>query len=162
MRARLIGFLVLSSLVVRQADAQAVSAQPAVGDHLVVEMSEELARAYADRVGLSKKTPPGMSISTTDTVEQRLANGTYRIGHQMPVKSSGMPRLLTLTAVVDPAQISAETIAANTPVYASPAAHQAGGPSMTTKFDQANFRLKLSDLKDVKLQTWELVDEIGQ
>ncbi len=75
-----------------------------VGDHLVIQMTGDLAVEYAKRTGsINKdKVPPGLEISTTATIAQKLENGRIRVEHTLHIVRDGEPvRLVTLTATVD-------------------------------------------------------------
>ncbi|MGD9636099.1 MAG: hypothetical protein AB7G28_17760 [Pirellulales bacterium] len=163
MKSRALIILAVGTLLlVGPTQAQSADALPAVGDHLFIDLTGKLAQEYVKRMDVPSGPLPGLSISTTATIEQRLTDGKYRISHHTRANSAGRPRLITLTAVVDPSQITTAITPANTLVYASPAVQQAGGTPALTKSDQNSFRVELSSLKGVKLQTWELVEEVGE
>jgi hypothetical protein len=69
--------------------------------------------------------------------------------------------LITLTGIVDPKRIKFHVVPKNTPVYSSPKDEQNGVKPELTPKDHNEYRLDLSDLKGLKLQTWELKEEIG-
>lgn len=159
--SNVLGVLILCQLIANHAVGQITDAKPNVGDQLFIELTDKLAQEYSSRLGVRLPPDPGLTVQSSATVEQQLKDGQLRISHHSPVKSAGKPRMLTLTAVVDPKQITVDLTPANTQVYASPALHQSGAAPAPLESDSAVFRLKLSDLKGVKLQVWEAIDEIG-
>ena len=141
-------------------------ATPKVGDNVVVEMTGEFAKEYGIRAGMDKRTvlnAKGLSIETTATVEQRLADGGYRIEHRAPIENGkGKPRMVTLTAIVEPEQIKSAITPANTAIYASPDDAKKGGKPFVTKKDETSLRIELSTFREAKLRTWEMIDEAGK
>ena len=135
-----------------------------VGDHLVIRMTGDLAREYAQRTGSlgETKAPAGLEIETHATIAQTLDNGRIRIEHSSHIKhDSKQDRLVTLTATVDRTKLTTNATRKGTPVYASPAAHRNGTKPRLTTEDTKMLRLQLSELKGLKLRTWTLAEEIG-
>jgi hypothetical protein len=135
-----------------------------VGDHLFIQMTGELAKEYSRRTTSQKKMEKldGIQISTSAMVSQQLEDGRYRIEHTSHIVTNNKsPRLITLTAIIDSANVKQDVVLKNTPVYGSPADHQKGVKPTLTQNDSPIYRLELSDLKSVKLQTWELAEENG-
>jgi len=165
MTSRIFAVLLVATVVGNGPLLAKESSSAKVGDHLFVQLTGDLAIKYAQYCGILQKNeaPAGLDVQTTATVAQTLENGRIRIEHWAPIKRDGkQDRLLTLTATVDPANITTDVTRKGTPVYASPAAHKNGAkPSLTTE-DADVLRLQLSGLKGVKLRTWTLADEIGE
>ncbi|MBC8872776.1 MAG: hypothetical protein H8E44_25365 [Planctomycetes bacterium] len=135
------------------------------GDHIVIRMTGDLARAYARRIDPSRQNevPAGVQISTTATVAQKIGDGRVRIEHFSHIKRNGnVTRLVSLTATVDVTKIVTDVTPENTPVYRSPADHGNGVKPTLTRRDQKTCRLELSELKGLKLRTWTLAEEIGE
>jgi hypothetical protein len=131
-----------------------------IGGHLAVRMTGDLAKEFAQRTGLLGKNdaPDGLQIETIATIEQQLDDGRVRIEHSSHVNREGKTsRLVTLTGTVDPTAITTDITPKGTSVYASPRAK----PVLTTE-ETKMLRLKLSDLKGLKLRTWTLFEEIGE
>ena len=153
-------FLVQGNLL----DAKEVSPDLNAGDVLLLDLRGNLAREYARRSSSpDSANQGGLQISTSATVVQKLNDGRLRIEHSTPVwRGNKADRLLTLTATIDPKDLRAEVIPTNTPTYASPAEHKKGAkPALTTK-ETTSFCLPLSELKEVKLRTWTLAEEVGE
>jgi hypothetical protein len=84
------------------------------------------------------------------------------IDHSTPIDLDKKPqRLLTLTVIVDVTRFVTNVVPKNTPVYDSPADHRNGVTPILLQNEQRTNVLELSDLKGLKLRTWELTDEIG-
>jgi hypothetical protein len=136
-----------------------------VGDLVVVKMTGDAAKEYATRRGIPKQgnvDARGVTISTMATIAQFRPDGKYRIECSTPVeKDKNPPRMLTLTAIVDAKQLKSEVTPKNTPVYASPAEAQNGKRPTLTTTEGKLLHVELSDLRSAKLQTWALVDEVG-
>ncbi len=135
-----------------------------VGDLLEVRMTGELAEQYARCIGglQDNKAPRGLEIETSAMVAQKLDDGRIRLEHSSPIRrGENQDRLLTMTAIVDPAKVKTDITPKGTPVYPSPNAAKNGTKPTTTTFDVKTLRLQLSDLKGVKLRTWALAEEIG-
>ena len=97
-----------------------------VGDLLVVNMTGDVAKEYAMRTGMPKQEKPGrwkdINFNDSNRLAQYRADGKYRIECSSTVANKeNPPRMLMLTAIVDPKQFKSETTPKNTPVYASPA-----------------------------------------
>ena len=135
-----------------------------VGGHLVIRMTGDLAKEYTRRTSARKSDADsaGLEIHTTATVVQNLDDGRIRIEHSSPIRiDNKTSRLITLTGIVDPKRVKCIVVPKNTPVYSSPKDAQDGvKPGLTPK-DYNEYRLDLPDLKGLKLQTWELKEEIG-
>ena len=135
------------------------NAPPAkVGGHLIIEMTGELAKEYSRRSrGIDRPVSDAVHVSTSATIAQKRPDGKFRIEHSSPINRDGQPpRLITLTAFVDPAAIKSTVTPAGTLVSANP-----GAPGVATTVETKGQRLQLSDLKNVKLRTWTLAEEIG-
>lgn len=128
--------------------------------HLSIEMTGELAKEYARRTGApnGNELPDGLQIQISGTLAQQLDNGQLRIEHTSHlIREDGLTRLVTLTATVDPQEITTHVTPKGTAVSASPIAE-----SVPTTEETKTRRLKLSSLKNVKLRTWTLSEEIGE
>jgi hypothetical protein len=139
--------------------AQQNDATAKVGDHLFIQMTGDLAKEYAQRSGSLRinEVPDGLQIETSATIAQKLNDGRIRIEHTSHLnREGGTTRLVTLTATVDPTNITTDVTPKGTPVFASP-----GAKGKRTTEDTKTLRLKLSDLKGLKLRTWTLSEEIG-
>lgn len=142
-------------------------ATPKVGDSLGVKMTGELAKEYATRSGLYKpgsiRNANGFRFETLATVAQRLPDGSYRIEHSMIYENGGSkPRMMTLRVIVQPTQIKSMVTPAKTALYSSPGDVKKGiKPFVTTK-DHTGFYIELSNLREAKLRTWEMVEEVGE
>ncbi len=157
----ILGFLAVAGNAL---SAQENSSNVNVGDHLVIQMTGDLAKEYARRTDLLRQneSPTGLQISTTAIVAQELDDGRFRIEHSSHITRDGNPaRLVTLTAIVDSTKIATHVTPANTPVYRSPADHKKGVKPTLTRKESKTLRLKLSDLKGLKLRSWTLAEEIG-
>lgn len=131
-----------------------------VGDLIAIKMTGELAKEYARRTGSleANEIPDGLEIETMATIAQQFDDGRIRIEHSSQIKTKGKAiRLVTLTATVDSSKVATDVTPKGTPISASPGAK----PSLTTA-DTKTLRLKLSDLKGLKLRTWMLSEEIGE
>jgi hypothetical protein len=152
--AALIIVVMGNELLAQQNDATA-----RVGDVILIKMTGDVARDYARRIGSLPEIAErnGLEIQTTAMIAQQLDGGRFRIEHYANVNHEGKTvRLVTLTGIVDPAKITSAVTAKGTSVSASPQAK----PVLITE-DMKTFRLELSDLKEVKLRTWTMVEEIG-
>jgi hypothetical protein len=130
-----------------------------VGQHLVLQMTGDLAVEYAKCTGSINKdnVPPGLEIETTATIVQQLEDGLIRVEHTSHIVRDGEPdRLVTLTSTVDSTKLTTDVTPKGTEVYASPGAK----PTRTTTETQT-LRLSLSDLQALKLRTWTLAEELG-
>lgn len=139
--------------------AQQSHATAKVGDHLAIRMTGDLAKEYAQRTGSLRgnQAPTGFQIEISATIAQHLTDGRIRIEHTSHInRDGGTTRLVALTATVDPTKITKDITPKGAPVYASPGAE----PKLTTEITKT-LRLKLSDLKGLKLRTWTLSEEIG-
>jgi hypothetical protein len=65
--------------------------------------------------------------------------------------------LVTLSATVDPSAITSRVTPKGSLVSSHP-----GAPAVASTAETKSPLLKLSDLKNVKLRTWTLTDEIGE
>lgn len=134
---------------------------PTVGDQIFVTMTGDVAKEYHRLTSSEKDQQPksGLSIGTSATIAQELKGGRYRIEHVSPIQAKGKPpRLVTFSTVIDASQLKTETTPKNTPVYSSPADT---GPATVTQQEQKSLRLDLSELKDVKLRSWKLDEEVA-
>ena len=159
MNLRLLAALALCLGIGNGLFAQQNDASAKVGDQLAIQMTGDLAKEYAKRVGSLRgnEAPGGLEIETSATIAQHLNDGRIRIEHTSHVnRDGGTTRLVTLTATVDPAKITTGLTPKGTPVRVSPNAE----PKPTTKVAKT-LRLKLTDLKGLKLRTWTLSEEIG-
>lgn len=130
-----------------------------VGEHIVIQMTGDLAVEYAKCTGsISKdKVPPGLEISTTATIAQKLKDGRIRVEHTSHIVRTGEPlRLVTLTGIVDSTELTTDITPKGTEVFASPGAK----PTLKTT-ETHTLRLTLSDLKGLKLRTWTLAEELA-
>ena len=153
----------LCALATTYTHAQQPQRRPTVGDHVILELTGDLAQKYVAAIGVPRpQRTSGLSIQTVATITQQRPDGKFRIEHSTPIHSDAKPKLLTLTIFVAPTEVTTDVVPANTAVYASPAVHQAGNPPATTKTEQTTFQLKMSDLNSAKLRTWALVDEQGK
>jgi hypothetical protein len=135
-----------------------------VGDHVVIQMTGDLAAEYGKCIGTIKKdqVPPGLEISTTATIAQKLRDGRVRIEHTSHIIRDREPvRLVTLTATVDSTKLTTDVTPKGTAVYASPADHKNGSKSTLTTTETRTLRLTLSDLEGLKLRMWTLAEELG-
>jgi hypothetical protein len=136
-----------------------------VGEPVVVDMTGDLAREYATRTGMPKQENLDLgrvSISLMATIAQYRPDGKYRVEYSLPVAKDKKPaRMLTLTSIVDPKQFKTDIAPKNTPVYSSPADIKNGKQPYLTETEEKLLRVELSDLRNTKLQTWALVDEVG-
>jgi len=126
MLLRTISALTLVVVVGNAASAQDKTLSVNVGDHLVIQMTGDLAKEYARRTGSLKwnEAPAGLQISTSATVAQKRDDGRFRIEHFSHINRVGnLARLVTLTAIVDSTKIASDVTPTNTPVYRSPANH---------------------------------------
>lgn len=142
-----------SSLIAQQ------NASTNVGDHLMIQMTGDLAVEYAKRTGsINKdKVPPGLHISISATIAQKLKDGRLRVEHTSHIVRADEPfQLVTLTGIVDSATLTTDIRPKGTEVSTSPDAK----PTLTTAETQT-LRLTLSDLKGLKLRTWTLAEELG-
>jgi hypothetical protein len=159
--------LVIIVLIFSSGDLSAQEKHTAarVGELVVLKMSGKAAEEYATRSGMPKKGNldlSRLSISTTGTIAQHRADGKYRIECSSAVENSkNTPRMLTLTAIVDPTQLKSEITPKATAVYASPADAKSGKPPKLTESAGKLLHVEFSDLENIKLRTWALVDEVG-
>ena len=140
------------------------NAPAAVGDHVVIQMTGELAAEYGKRVGAIKKdqVPAGLEISMTATIAQKLDGGRIRIEHTSHIVRDREPiRLVTFTTTVDSTKLTTGITPKGTAVYASPAGHKNGTKPTLTAAETKTLRVTLSDLKGLKLRTWTLAEELG-
>ncbi len=145
-------------------DAQEPKTSFKVGDQLTIRMTGELAKEYAKRNGFrtTNDQQQNILIETPATISQKLGDRHFMIEHSSPIELDKKPqRLLTLTVIVDATRFVTNVIPKNTPVYDSPADHQKGVTPNLLQYEQRTNLLELSDLKGIKLRTWELMDEIG-
>jgi hypothetical protein len=163
MLVRTIATLAVLALLGNSLTAQEHTTSLCVGDHLVIEMTGDVAKEYARRCGdASSASLEGLHISTTATIAQKLDDGRIRIEHFSNIKREGnQARLVTLTGTVESAKITIDVTPKGTPVYASPIDQKNHKkPTLTTQ-DTQTPRLQLSNLKGLKLRTWTLAEETG-
>lgn len=132
-----------------------------VGDRVAIQMTDDLAVEYAKRTGLTGRhpAPSGLEIETSALIAQHLSDGRVRIEHTSRlIRDKGTTRLVTLEATVDRTMITMHVTPKGTPAHASPG----GVQTKPTTEDVRTLRLKLSDLKDVKLRAWMLSEELGE
>jgi hypothetical protein len=138
--------------------AQEVGQPAKVGGVVAIEITGDLAKEYARRSAMGAARTDGIQIQMTGTIAQKLADGRLRIEHTSPVNRDGQPsRLLTLSATVDPTAITTRVIPQGTPIAANP-----GARAIVSVEETRSFVVKLPDLKNVKLRTWTLSEEIGE
>ncbi len=127
-------------------------------------MTGDLAIEYARRAGTLKQNdePRGLFIESTATVAQKLDNGRYRIEHSSQFKIDNKPsRMITFSTIVEQTKFTSNAVPKNTAVYSSPADLKNGVKPTFTQDEHRSTSLELSELKGLKLQTWELTEEIG-
>jgi hypothetical protein len=135
-----------------------------VGDHIVIQMTGDLATEYGKRTGVIKKDQlaSGLQIETTATVSRKLDDGRIRVEHTSHIVRDDEPaRLVTLTATVESAKLTTDVMPKGTPVFVSPTEHKNGTKPTLTTAETRTRRLTLSDLKGLKLRTWTLAEEVG-
>jgi hypothetical protein len=144
-------------------NAQEKNENLAVGDFVVVDLTGKLAMEFSRCCGDTGTNSPSPIVSTIGTITGKTADGRFRVELSVPTKRQGVaPRLVTLSMTVDAKDITTQVTPKDTATYASPAdSARAVKPTMTTKETKSR-HLALSDLKGAKLQTWVLVDEIGE
>jgi hypothetical protein len=161
------GTLVAQTVPAQSKSVPASKGKPAniqVGDQVFVNLTGEIAKAYARRMGtrVPDNAGAGLQISTSASVAQKLEDGRYRIEHSSRIQIANRPpRLITFTATVESAQINSDVVPKNTPVYASPADPAAGIKPSLTASDQTTYRIELSDPNTAKLETWELKADVA-
>ena len=82
------------------------------GDHVAVRLTGDLARKYSQQTGQlnNRQAPPGLEISTTATIAQKLDDGRIRLEHTSHVTRQGnQTRLVTITAIVPSEKVKADT-----------------------------------------------------
>ena len=135
-----------------------------VGPIIALQMTGELAAEYLKQTRPKEdgQVPPGLIIETTAILAQQLNDGRIRVEHTSHTAcDSETPRLVTLTATVEPSKLTTDVIPKGAGLYSSPADHKSGSkPTMKTK-QTKSWRLMLSNLKGVKLRTWTLTKELG-
>jgi hypothetical protein len=133
-----------------------------IGDRLIIRMTGDVANEYARRSGRQTPTANGtrLVIETPATVSERLSDKHYRIEHSCPINIENKPqRLVTLSAIVDPTKIVG-SIAPREINYSSPPTSKKNVVEpVAERPDDQTRKIELSDLREVKLQTWELVIE---
>ena len=155
-------YIAVLSLMASAALAQTPTPDITPGEQVFVQMSGKVAKEYASRCGLSDADHPGLRIETHATIQQLMADGNFRIEHvSMMPALHGKPRMVTLTAIVKKATLKIVATPKGTQVYASPAEHQNHRRTVATTSDWQSLRLELSDLKNVKIRSWVMVDEAG-
>ena len=124
-------------------------------------MTGDLATEYFRRTntsGLNETPPNGLQIESIAIVEQVLEDGRYRLEYSSKIRSGKKPpRMITLSVVVDPKKIQTRTSPKGSWISSSPDTK----PVLSESDSKTQF-VELSDLKGVKLQTWELKEEVGE
>jgi hypothetical protein len=161
MVAKTLCLVTLSILLSQPAHAQLETRPPAVGDTVFIGMRGEAARAYF--AAISRPEPRGGdgTVEMPATIKARDSDGKYRIENETPLQTADKPRMVTVTAIVSPADITADVTPKGTLVAADPVSYQ-NGNRVRTIADARNLRIELTDLHNVKLRTWELVKEVGK
>jgi len=122
-------------------------------------MAGDLAKEYGRRTLPEAPDIPALQIETVAVVTQTLDDGRICLEHSFPVQQNGkLSRLVTLTVTVTPTEVTSTVIPKGTPVFATPADRE---PGFVSAEETRTLRIKLSNLRGVKLRTWSLVEEIG-
>ena len=133
-----------------------------IGDRLIIRMTGDVANEYARCSGLQISKDEGIrrTIETPATVSERLTDKHYRIEHSCPISlENRRQRLITLSAIVDPHRIVGSVDPKQIDYSSPPTSNEKAVIPVVKRLDDQTRTIELSDLKEVKLQTWELVIE---
>ena len=159
MRACLFFVTALTSLSLA---IEATSAVPALreGDKVTLTMGGDVAKQYMKKTVGKDDVSSDLKVSIMAEVAQRFPDGRIRVETVEPLKSEGKEdRLLTISAVVSPKNITTTTIPKGTPVFAAPAdmkALKAGQSPHVAAEDSTQSTVSLAELKGVAIRTWVL------
>jgi hypothetical protein len=154
--------------------AAGAAATVKVGDNVPLQMTGELAKKYARRMGTTREANAvnGIQVETTVTIAQKLDDGRFRVEHMLTILRDGeKDRLLTLTGTVDSSNFTTDLVI-NPTVIKRPVVTFSKAPTgaviarnldiNTAHLETRNIvRLKLSGLKGLELRTWSISDEVG-
>ncbi len=133
-----------------------------VGDRICIRLTGDVAKEYARRSGRQTPTANGtrLVIETSATVSERLSDKHYRIEHSCPINLENKPqRLITLSAIVDPAKIIGSVAPREIDYSSPPTSKKNVVLPVATRPEVQTMTIELSDLKGLNCQTWELVNE---
>ncbi len=132
-----------------------------VGDAIIIRMTGALAKEYAKRHGHpAPNDRQQFSIEVPARISQSF-DGQYLVDHSSPVNSSNRRRrMITLSAIIDLNRVDGKSpprglIDRSPDDRKNVVVPTIGHKGQTTKV------VELSVLKGIKLQTWELTEEIG-
>ena len=125
-----------------------------VGDIVTVELTGEIAKQYAkmDRVARD-----GDNIEIGAEIEQLLPDGQIRFTHVKEIKSDRSCVRIIMTGTFDDSQITTDTRSESKSVSLSP-----GGMRVKTNGKTKKLRIHLNDFRNVKIQSWQLLREVGE
>ena len=134
-----------------------ISPKLTVGQIVGIEMTGEVGKEYA-RLASSIEAQD-IFVETMGTVAEIRSDGRYRIELNSTIKRDGKsPQLVTVSAVIEPQKVQTKVTPKGTPIFSSPVDKN----PTPTESDQTGFSINLSDLKGVKIQSWELKQQIGE
>lgn len=151
-------FVMLDSVLIAQEFVPTIK----VGDRLSIRMTGDVAKEYARRSGRQTSTANGtrLVIETPATVTERLTDKHYRIEQSFPISlENKRQRLITLSAIIDPKKIVGSVDPGVIEYSSSPTSKEKFVIPASTRPDSQTRTIEISDLKDLKFQTWELVNE---
>ncbi len=134
------------------------AAPPAVGQSVTLEITGDLAKRY-HALQTRQPSPPGVQISASAQVVQKLSSGRFRVEHALTLKSkNGEPRLITLSAIVDQGAFTRRVVPRGAAVSNSPS-----DPAPVKSAKPIEYvSLNLSDPQGVTLRSWKLEKEVGK
>jgi hypothetical protein len=144
--------------------AIAADQSPAVkpGEMVFLQIKGDAASEMMRQMGQKDKVGPGAFCSVPAHVARVFSTGHIEIETSLPLPDdSKSPRMLTVRTIVDSNQLVQRVSPKGTEVYSSPGDTKANVKPVALLTEERSIDVTVSDLKQMKLQTWQLVDEVG-